>query len=264
MSTMNAQGIAEQFFARLAEAPERVLLLDYDGTIAPFTPKRDEALPYPLVARILQRILRETNTRVVMISGRPAWELRSLLQISPVPEIWGSHGMERLWPSGDYQLAPVDEKQRIALTSAANALAELNMSSRLEHKSASIALHWRGLTPAAADLAHRLARHAWTPVAEMSGLDLLEFDGGLELRVSNCDKGRAVRAVLAEVGEASLVAYLGDDQTDEDAFRALRTQDLAVLVRPEFRDTCAQVWIKPPEELLHYLGDWLLACGGVA
>jgi trehalose 6-phosphate phosphatase len=264
METLNANSIAEQFFGRMAEARQRVLLLDYDGTIAPFTPNRNEAHPYPMVATIVQRILRETDTRVVMISGRAAWDLRALLQFSPMPEIWGSHGMERLWPSGDYQLAPVDDKQRIALNSAANALAHLDLSSRLEFKAASVALHWRGLTPAAADLAHGLARHAWAPIAEYSGLSLLEFDGGLELRVSNCDKGNAVRAVLTEVNESSAIAYLGDDRTDEDAFRALRPQDLSVLVRHEFRDTSAQVWIKPPEELLHFLGDWLLACGGVA
>jgi trehalose 6-phosphate phosphatase len=264
METLNAQSVAEQFFGRMAQVQQRVLLLDYDGTLAPFTPHRDQALPYPGVAAMLQQILRETETRLVMISGRSAWGLRGLLKIDPLPEIWGSHGMERLLPSGDYQLSQIDEKQRVALNSAANALTGSNLSSRLEHKPASVALHWRGLTSAAADLAYRLARNAWTPIAEKSGLELSGFDGGLELRVSNCDKGKAVRAVLGEVNEASSVAYLGDDQTDEDAFRALRPQDLSVLVRPEFRQTSAQMWIKPPEELLHFLGEWRMACGGVA
>lgn len=264
METLNAQSIAEQFFGRMAEVQQRILLLDYDGTLAPFTPNRDEAVPYPGVAAILQRILRETETRLVMISGRSAWGLRSLLKVDPMPEIWGSHGMERLWPSGDYQLTPIDDKQRVALNAAANALTRSNMSSRLEYKAASLALHWRGLTPAAADLAYRLARNAWAPIAEKDGLELLEFDGGLELRVSNCDKGKAVRTVLAEVNDASSIAYLGDDQTDEDAFRALRSHDLSVLVRPEFRETSAQMWIKPPEELLQFLGEWLTACGGAA
>ena len=264
METLDAQSIAHGFFGRMAEMQQRVLLLDYDGTLAPFTPNRDEALPYPGVAAILQRILRETETRLVMISGRSAWSLRSLLKIDPSPEIWGSHGMERLWPSGDYQLTPMDDQQRLALNAAANALADSNISSRLEYKPASLALHWRGLTPAAADLAYRLARTAWAPIAEKSGLELLNFDGGLELRVSTWDKGKAVRAVLAEVNHASSIAFLGDDLTDEDAFRALRPQDLSVLVRPEFRETSAQMWIKPPEELLHFLAEWLMACGGVA
>jgi trehalose-phosphatase len=263
MHTLNAQSTTEQFLARLAEAPHKMLLLDYDGTIAPFTPNRHEARAYPQVADILQRILHETNTQLVMVSGRPAWELRSLLPLNPIPEIWGSHGLERLHANGDYQIAEINEKQCLALNYAGNALARLNLGVRLEYKAASRALHLRGLTPAAAQHARHLVLQVWEPIVQRSGLQLIEFDGGLELKIAGHNKGDAVRTLLNETGESSAVAYLGDDQTDEDAFRGLRPQDLGVLVRPEIRETSAKAWIKPPEELHQFLGDWLLACGGV-
>jgi len=262
MNTLNIAEAAQQLFIRLAEAEQRVLLLDYDGTIAPFTPQRDEAVPYPGAEELLQRILAETNTRIVMITGRAAWDLRSLLHLYPTPEIWGSHGMERLWPSGNYEMAEVNEKELRAMTAARSAIPNRDLQDRIENKPAAVALHWRGLPSAKTEAARDLALRAWRPIAEKAGLRLAEFDGGLELRYSDHNKGNAVRKVLEEVGQDSVIAYLGDDQTDEDAFRALRPQDLSVLVRPEFRETSAQLWIKPPEELLQFLGEWLTTCGG--
>jgi trehalose-phosphatase len=73
------------------------------------------------------------------------------------------------------------------------------------------------------------------------------------------DKGDAIRTVLAEVHPNTPVAYLGDDLTDERAFRALGARGLSILVRTKPRRTAAQVWLKPPEELLDFLGRWLAA-----
>ncbi|MEW5924967.1 MAG: hypothetical protein AB1746_13365, partial [Candidatus Zixiibacteriota bacterium] len=54
-------------------------------------------------------------------------------------------------------------------------------------------------------------------------------------------------------------AYLGDDMTDEDAFSALPDSALSVLVRPEYRETKARKWIRPPEELLEFFDRWIEA-----
>ena len=58
------------------------------------------------------------------------------------------------------------------------------------------------------------------------------------------------------------VAYLGDDLTDETAFRAvnsLRSRGLSVLVRREWRQTAAEVWLRPPWELIEFLEAWIKA-----
>jgi trehalose 6-phosphate phosphatase len=97
-------------------------------------------------------------------------------------------------------------------------------------------------------------------MAEYSGLDLLEFDGGVEIRAPGADKGNAVRAFLREIGRDTPTAYLGDDSTDESAFRAIEGRGISVLVRPTWRQTAAQSWLQPPGELLDFLGLWLKAC----
>ena len=70
------------------------------------------------------------------------------------------------------------------------------------------------------------------------------------------DKGSAVRTLLAELAPGAAIAYLGDDLTDEDAFHAIGDRGLRVLVRPEQRPSAADIWLRPPEELLAFLGRW--------
>jgi trehalose-phosphatase len=87
---------------------------------------------------------------------------------------------------------------------------------------------------------------------------LLEFEGGLELRVGR-DKGAAVNAIISEAPAGTPVAYLGDDITDEAAFRVLNEMDsphLSVLMRSEPRETAASLWLKPPSGLRAFLKKW--------
>ena len=128
-----------------------------------------------------------------------------------------------------------------------------------ESKPGSIAVHWRALEEAeAAELRGRILV-GWFPIALRESLKLLEFDGGVEMRMPDLDKGDAVRTVLGELGIGVPVAYLGDDVTDEHAFRAMGASGLTVLVRPKYRKTAARVWLRPPDELLEFLTQWLRA-----
>jgi trehalose-phosphatase len=87
-------------------------------------------------------------------------------------------------------------------------------------------------------------------------LEILPFDEGLELRARGCNKQFAVKAVLSETPQGAAAAYLGDDITDEDAFRAVKARGLGVLVRTEFRPTEADVWLTPPQELVTFMKQW--------
>lgn len=245
-----------EFLDQVRMAEQRALLLDYDGTLAPFHVRRDQALPYPGVREIIGAMLRAGHTRLVVISGRWTQDLIPLLGLDQIPEIWGSHGWERLRPDGSYEPAELDERTLNALGQAYAWAGTQGLAERCERKPASLALHWRGLAPeAAADLREQ-ALAAWSPFVQEAGLVVSPFDGGVELRVPGRDKGFAVRAILAELGADVVVAYLGDDLTDEDAFRAIKGVGLGGLVRAEFRPTAANIWLLPPEELLDFLRQW--------
>jgi trehalose 6-phosphate phosphatase len=255
-----AQLDVQGFLEELAQAHEAALLLDYDGTLAPFQVDRRRAFPYPWVAELLQQIMDEGHTRVVLITGRSVSDVQPLLSLRPRPEIWGAQGLQRLRPDGRHDMPRIEEDVQQALDDASDWLHQLELSHLAEVKPGSLAVHWRGLPDSDAEGVRRRVTLRWLTIAEHAGMTLQEFDGGVEIRKSSPNKGDAVRTVLAEMDPATPAAYLGDDQTDEDAFRALQHRGLRILVRPQWRETEADVWLRPPQELIEFLFQWLVVC----
>lgn len=251
------QAAIRLFVQTVALAPESALLLDYDGTLAPFHVKRDQAFPYPGVALLLQEIVRDSRTRVVVITGRDVNDLMPLLNIHPRPEIWGSHGLQRLRPNGIPEMPKLDSETLNGLSDAERWLSHKHLRHRAEFKPGGIAIHWRGLSAAdAADLRAQVLL-GWRPIVAQSSLDLLEFDGGIEIRARQANKGDAVRVFLSEISPDTPVAYLGDDNTDESAFQAIGDRGVSILVRADRRESAAQLWLRPPEDVIEFLGMWL-------
>jgi len=250
----------EQFMNAVAQSPVSALLLDYDGTLAPFCLNRQQALPYPGMTELLQEIIVNGRTRVVIVTGRNAHEVIPLLAIHPSLEIWGCHGLERLRPDGTRETPRVEEPVMHALADADRWLRYQGLHNRAEFKTGAVAIHWRGLDEATAAEIRGQVLLGWFPIAQSTPMELLEFDGGIEMRMPGRDKGDAVRTILDEIGPEVPVAYLGDDLTDERAFLALGTLGLSVLVRPGWRETAAALWIRPPEGLREFLTRWLQAC----
>lgn len=255
----------EAFFRRLGHAPSRVLLLDYDGTLAPFREARDEAVPYPGVREAVRRQLDDGRSRVVVVSGRAVEDVRPLLGVEPPPEIWGSHGWERLVPGQRLERSDPGPQARDGLARGRKVAEEAVPARRVELKPVSVAVHTRGLDQEGAEAILGAVRKPWNELAGRHGLDVHGFDGGLELRVPGQDKGTAIRHILQDEPADAAVAYLGDDRTDEDAFRALADRgdrSLRVLVRGEQRETEADLWLRPPDEMLAFLARWREAAGG--
>ncbi len=251
----------EAFFRKVTTARRRLLLLDYDGTLAPFRVERDQAFPYTGVPELLGEICRNQLSRVVIISGRAVQDLVPLLHIDPLPEIWGSHGWEHL-ADGNYVIASLDEHTRQALSQAKEHIKSLKLTKYCEQKPVSLALHWRGLSSDIADSIQAQVLNYWQDLEKSSNLKVHDFDGGIEIRVNGKDKGTAVNSIIKDLEENVPIAYLGDDYTDEDAFKVLSQRGLNVLVREQLRLTHADMWIKPPEELINFLYKWQQSCLG--
>jgi trehalose 6-phosphate phosphatase len=252
----SADTVLPDFLNGLGAAPSAVLILDYDGTLAPFQVERNRAFPYPAVMPVLESILRQGKTRVIIVTGRPVADMDTLLSPLNHLEIWGSHGIEHRLPDGTYRQISLDRKTMEALAQAREWVTTAGFASRIETKPGGIALHWRGLSRAEMETMEARTREGWGALANPPQLRLLAFDGGLELRVTHPDKGDAVAAILKDSNPGAQFAYLGDDLTDEDAFQVLDGRGLSVLVRGEYRKTLAKVWLKPPQELVDFLERW--------
>jgi len=238
------------------------LLLDYDGTLAGFRLDRFKAQPWGGVPKLLARIQRQGRTRMAVITGRPAAEIAPLLGLDPPLEVWGLHGAERLYPDGRRELQEAAPAIAEKLDSLREKLRHDPLGGLFEDKPNAAVMHWRGHSPLTAKHIEKRTRALFEPLAQLDGLALLEFEAGLEIRVGR-DKGGAVEEILAEAAPGAPVTYLGDDLTDEAAFRGVNAAQgphLSVLVRRQWRETAADVWLKPPEELRGFLKRWESAC----
>ena len=250
----------DRFFSELETARARVLMLDYDGTLAPFRTERDRAVPYPGVRETLDAIIESGGSRLILLTGRKIRELLAIIELRGKPEIWGSHGWERLYQDDRYEVGSPDAETLDALREAYSWTGARGFDHLCEKKPACLALHWRGLEENLRNRMESEVRSGWSVIARKGGLTLCDFDGGLELRSPERSKGYAVTRILSEVDDRTVLACLGDDLTDEDAFRALGKRGMSILIRKDLRETAADIWLKPPKELLDFLHKWARIC----
>ena len=255
----SAESQLNDFLAKVASAEQSALLLDFDGTLAPFRIDPAKVRPWAGVTALLDKIQQTARTRIAIISGRPAGDVALQLGMARPPEIWGLHGAERMTLDGRVEFDDVRPEQRSTLDAAKLSLQVAGKTGlRLEEKWNAIAAHWRGKPEHFARVARDQTTMLLSPFADGSGIKLLQFDGGVELRAGR-DKGDAVRMLLEEMPPDIPVAFMGDDITDEDAFRALAGRGLGILARRDWRPTAAPVWLPPPVQLRKFLSSWLRA-----
>jgi len=256
MELLNPSLSLDRFFTTFTPARPAVLMLDYDGTLAPFTPDRDNALPYPGVIQRLKKLVASTHSRVTIISGRDIATLKRLLDVPAFPELWGCHGAEHFTEANGYEIT-IDQKQSHGLEVIETWGRENGLEREIESKPSGIAFHWRGLPENQAARIGQMVRETWESAMKNYDLQLHRFDGGLEIRPIGMNKGAVVRTIIATSPPHAAIAYLGDDLTDEDAFRELGPDGLKILVRAESRATLADIRITPPVELFEFLDRWI-------
>lgn len=250
----------ERLWSDLATKRQAALLLDYDGTLAPFQSDPAQARPYPGIEPLLNRIGGLPNDRLIIVSGRWLNDLRPLLKLSFEPEMWGCHGRERRLSGGKSTFVPLREAAAAALAQADDWEEAVHaLGGRMERKPGSVAFHWRELSPGQRLALQEELSRLFAMLTPADELIWHEFDGGVELRASGADKGQVVRQVLAEMdaGGDYCIAYLGDDYTDEDAFAALGDHGPGILVRETWRNTAATTWLRQPEGIIAFLNRWL-------
>lgn len=226
------------------------IFLDYDGTLTPIVldPARAE------LAEPVRQAVRKLADHlfVAVISGRGLADIRNMVGI-PDLVYAGSHGFEGSYGSGYFK----DEKSRkfylAALKDAAEELAGFvrNLPGvRIERKPFALAVHYRGADDrVAAPLAQKVEEIA----GRASGLKMTTGKKVLELRPDvDWDKGLALRAMLEHFHiDCSRVVplYIGDDLTDEDAFRAIAENGIPILVGDGSRPTAARYLLRDPTEV---------------
>lgn len=231
-----------------------LVALDFDGTLAPIVPSPDEAALPEAARAALVSLARRADTDLAVISGRGLEDLRRRVGI---PEIYyaGNHGLEIEGPGvQEVHRRAAEARPRIAACDARlRTLLRGEVGVLIEDKGLTLSIHYRqAQDPGAVDR----VRDAIRGCAELlDGLRLTEGKKVFELRPDvDWDKGRATNFLLQILDAAAALAipsiFIGDDRTDEDAFRAIRDRGDGIVVADDpDHDTAARAYLRSPAEV---------------
>ncbi|MBU2567140.1 trehalose-phosphatase [Patescibacteria group bacterium] len=235
---------------------ELAVFLDYDGTLTPIVEDHTKAL----LSGDMRDAVRELGKRctVAIVSGRDLEMLQGLVELDSVFYA-GSHGFEIAGPDGTRERLEKGTEFLPELDEAEHALQEKLAGiagHAIERKRFSIAVHYRQV--ADEDMGE-LESALDTVLADHPNLQRGHGKKVFELRPGiDWNKGRAVRWLLEKLGlnrPDVIPLYIGDDVTDEDAFRALAGRGLAIAVRDGgTRQTAADYTVTDTQDVRRVIG----------
>lgn len=228
------------------------MFLDVDGTLLELADTPHGVVVPPGTVPLLERLAHGLDGALALVSGRAIADLDALFAPSRFAAA-GLHGLEHRTAGG---LLVPDERDRRALDAVRPALRTFAAGAPgviVEDKGPNIAVHYR-LAPERADEIHALLNRLRDQLG--AGFEVLAGKMIGELRPVGTDKGVAVRTFMAEAPfRGRRPVFVGDDVTDEAAFKAVNTLS-GVSVRVGATERTAAQWTAPNVGAVH---DWLAA-----
>jgi trehalose 6-phosphate phosphatase len=233
-----------------------VLFLDYDGTLTPIIEDPDSARLSPAMEHVLTALLQHPRYRVGIVSGRALADLRTRVPRTGL-YLAGNHGLEIEGPGVSYE-HPEVWRLRPELDALAQGMKgdlEAIPGAWVEDKGLTLSVHFRRVPVASVpEVKARLIRRAG-PGVDAGRLALRTGKAVLEVRPRvQWTKGEAVRWLLEQIRlerpAASVLAfYLGDDDTDEDAFRVLASAGVGIVVGDDRHGSAARYYVESTDEV---------------
>jgi len=216
-------------------ASQRILILDYDGTLAPFAKQPWQAAPSPVLLRLLSALASEPRNCVALTSGRTTENLDRWF--AGVQGLWliAEHGAElkpplaRTWESLH---SPVSTDWKSTVMPILEHFVDRTPGSFVEEKKYGLVWHYRMAEPEFGDwLANELASMLEAMLAETE-LRAFRGDKTIEVRPAWTSKGEAFERLLAACEGRNFMFAVGDDRTDEDLFERMPDGAWTVHVGP--------------------------------
>lgn len=235
------------------------LFLDYDGTLTPIAATPDKAIMPVASKTLLARLSKTPGCQIAIISGRSLKDIKKSIGLKNITYV-GNHGLEFEGPKIRFT-SHASLKYRKIIGKIKDILNRKLCSIKgilLEDKNLSLSLHYRLVKKQ--DLSVLKAAFYETIAAFRLGEQVRIRTGKKVFEIMppvNLDKGKIVlwllaRQAFALKNEEILPIYIGDDTTDEDAFKALKNKGIAVFVgRP--KRSYADYYLKNSKEVLRFL-----------
>jgi len=244
----------EYIQARIRQAQNLFLFLDYDGTLAPIVSRPELALCPSEVKRHLEKLRDLPSVYLAIISGRSLEDLRKKVGVSDIIYA-GNHGLEIENPDGRHKKMLSSDRTRELkriTQNVQNSLKEIP-GILFEEKGPILSVHYRNVDQKFFDRIPQVLKgelQQWRGRWKMApGKMVFEIRPDVDFH-----KGEAVREILKTFPSLGLLPiYLGDDQTDEDAFRVLKGQGVSVFIGPSGFSSEADFFLRNPDEVQEFL-----------
>jgi trehalose 6-phosphate phosphatase len=214
-----------------------ILFLDYDGTLTPIAQSPSQAVLSEENKELIERLVKIPFFQVVIISGRSLADIKQMVGLEGILYI-GNHGWEIDGSSMHFeslisvQVSSVMKRIKYELITQLSDIP----GAYVEDKGVTLSVHYRLVGRDKEFLVRRIFEHICLPYSRQNMIKVNSGKKVLELRPPvEWDKGKAVSWLLRKQeilkGKGNVLpVYIGDDSTDEDAFRALKNKGISVFV----------------------------------
>lgn len=254
-----------EFSQACRELPHVLLFFDYDGTLTPIVSRPELAVLSKEVRDLLGALAGKATLNVSIISGRSLSEIKSMVAVEGIYYA-GNHGLEIEGPGLKYVSREAETARTLIKDLAGELVAALGDISGtiVEDKGLSLSVHYRlvreGEEKAVADIFNSVTDNLLNKgkIRITTGKKVFEVRPPIDW-----NKGKAVEKIAAEIKAAlnvkqALTVYLGDDNTDEDAFRVLhRPEGWGIFVGGENTSSAAEYYLDSPAEVAEFLARML-------
>lgn len=202
------------------QAPKRLLLLDYDGSLVPFAKDFHDATPPDSLIELLKDLAKSKQNDVVLISGRSAEDLKHWFSDLPISLV-AEHGAA-MRKAGNTRWQTIEHSSsdwKQILQPVLEKYARLTPGARIEVKPHSLVWHYRAAQPYYAQKYTVVIKRALRPILKKYGLEMLQGNKVLEIKNPMISKGMAAQTWLKQ--DYDFILAFGDDMTDEELFQAL-------------------------------------------
>ncbi|MBX0289219.1 bifunctional alpha,alpha-trehalose-phosphate synthase (UDP-forming)/trehalose-phosphatase [Hymenobacter sp. HSC-4F20] len=247
--------VSEQLADDFRAAGQRLLLLDYDGTLMPFHNLPQRAQPDQELQLLLQALTADPQNHVVIISGRDRTTLQNWLGHLPLDFI-AEHGVWLRPASEDWQLfQPLNNNWKQDIRPIIEMYVTRTAGSFIEDKEYSLVWHYRRADSELGEVRARELLNHLTFMTSNTELQVMEGNKVIEVKTAGINKGTAAARWLTQYNPTFILA-LGDDRTDEDTFRALPPEAYTVKVGTGAR-SLARYHLRSPTEVRNLLRSLL-------
>ena len=249
---------SSQIYNKILKSNSIVLFLDYDGTLVSFKNRPKEVKTPKKIKKIIRQLIKNPKIMVIIVTGRTLYDIKKLLNVNGLSFI-ALHGLQietvsrfqYIWKQADQArllVKSIKERMQTEL--------EKEKGAFIEDKELTVVLHYRLLQTNRIQNTLNKFRKAVYYNDKKNIFEIINGEKVIEARPKGWNKGKAIEMFLAKHAKKKniLPIYIGDDITDEDAFKFLGKRGVSIYVSNQSkRKTTARYWLKNPDDVYYFL-----------